>query len=103
MAFSDDHDAENARLIIDCLIDRAACLAAANMAAVVLKCGKGERSIKPVLITIEGTVFYKLHDLKLRFERYLNEYLSGEKKRFVEFAEVTQSSLIGAALAGLIE
>ena len=101
--FTEPEEAVKTRFIIDILIDRAACLSAANMAAVVLKCGKGRNSNKPILITIEGTAFYKLHNLKNRFEGYLNGFLSGDRKRFLEFAEVPDSSLIGAALAGLTD
>jgi len=88
--------------IIESLIDRAAKLVAANLASVILKTGKGQSRDKPVLITIEGTVFYKLHDFRSRFEKYFLKYLSGDKERFYEFTEVQQSSLIGAALAALI-
>jgi hexokinase len=56
-----------------------------------------------VLITIDGTTFYKLHNLNIRFEKYFSEFLDGERRRYVEFTEVEQSSLIGAALAGLID
>ena len=89
--------------IIDCLIDRSAKLVAANMAAVVLKSNKGKSADRPILITIEGTTFYKLHNLKTAFEKYLNEYLSGERQRYLEYIEVAQSSLVGAALAALID
>ena len=89
--------------IIDILIDRAAKLVAANLAAVVIKTGKGREESKPVLITVEGTTFYKLHNFKERFEKYLLDYLSGERKRHVMFTEVSKSSLIGAALAALID
>jgi len=95
-------DEESCKLIINSLIDRAAKLVAANIAAVVLKTDKGKFPGRPILITIEGTAFYKLHNLKVFFEKYFTEYLIGEKKRYVEFTEVPQSSLIGAALAGLI-
>ena len=88
--------------IIECLIDRAAKLVAANMAAVILKTGKGISAEKPILITIEGTTFYKLHKLRSLFEKYLSDYLSGKRQRFYEFTEVKQSSLVGAALAALI-
>jgi len=101
--FTDGNEIKTARFIIDSMIDRAACLAAANMAAVVLKTGKGENQEKQVLITIEGTAFYKLHNLKTRFESYLRGFLTGERNRFVDFAEVADSSLIGAALAGLTD
>ena len=47
--------------IIDGLIERAAKLVAANIASVVLKSGKAKSHEKPVLMTIEGTTFYKLH------------------------------------------
>ena len=95
------NDSESCKSIIDTLIDRAAKLVAASMSAVILKCGKGKSPEKPILITIEGTTFYKLHDFRPRFERYLNEYLVYDRKRYFELTEVAHSSLIGAALAAL--
>jgi hexokinase len=88
--------------IIECLIDRAAKLVAANIAAVILKTGKGKSADRPILITVEGTTFYKLHNLRSLFEKYLSDYLSDNRQRFYEFTEVRQSSLVGAALAALI-
>lgn len=101
--FLEAADRDAAKKIISCLIDRASKLVASNLAAAVLKTGKGIDPAHPVLMTIEGTTFYKLKNLRERFEEYLSGYLSGEKKRYVEFTEVAQSSLIGAALAGLID
>ncbi len=101
--FSDDNDASTAFLLIDTLIDRASVLVAANLAAMVLKSGKGKQKEHPIMITIEGTTFYRLHRLRERFESVFSGYLSGDKKRYVEFTDVDQSSLVGAALAGLIE
>jgi len=100
--FSARRDDEKCALIINSIIDRAAKLVAANLASVMLKTDKGKSKDRPVLITIEGTLFYKLHEFKSRFERYLCNYFSGDKQRFYEFTEVQQSSLIGAALAALI-
>jgi hexokinase len=97
------NDADSCRHIIEVLIDRAAKLVAGSMSAVILKCGKGRTPDKPVLITVEGTTFYKLHNFKPQFESCLNGYLTGELKRYFEFAEVTQSGLVGAALAALTE
>ena len=95
-------DYENCISIIDTLINRAARLVAANMAAVILKTNKGRSAERPILITIDGTTFYKMHNLKSYFEKYLKEYLKDERKRYYEFTEVQQSSLVGAALAALI-
>lgn len=97
------NDADNCRQIIEALIDRASKLVAGSMAAVILKCGKGRITERPILITVEGTTFYKLHNFRTRFEAYLNDFLYGERKRYFEFTEVTQSGLIGAALAALID
>jgi hypothetical protein len=43
-----------------------------------------------------------MHHLRQKFEGFFNGFLSGERKRYVEFAEVPNSGLTGAALAGLI-
>jgi hexokinase len=98
----DKTDTEICIGIIEGLIDRSAKLVAANIAAVILKTDKGKTAEKPILITIEGTTFYKMHNLRKHFERYLNQYLKKDKLRFYEFTEVQQSSLVGAALAALI-
>ncbi len=100
--YSDNNDAEGCREIIDEMIGRAARLVASNIAAVVLKTGKGKSAARPILITIDGTTFYKMFNLRERFEKDFNDFLSGDIKRYVEFTEVPQSSLVGAALAALI-
>lgn len=97
------NDSDSCRRIIETLIDRASKLVAGSMAAVILKCGKGKIPEKPILITVEGTTFYKLHNFRTRFEEYLNEFLNGDRKRYFEFTEVAQSGLIGAALAALTD
>jgi len=97
-----DSDEENSVKIVDTIIDRAAKMVTANLAAVLLKTNKGRSEGKPVLITVEGTAFYKLHNLKSSFEKYFTEYLTGDKMRYYEFTEVRHSSLVGAALAALI-
>lgn len=98
----DDTDALRAAEIINNLIERASKLVAATIAAVILKTDKGKSSDCPLLITIEGSFYYKAHNLQALFKKYLNEYLSGENQRFYEFTEVKKSSLVGAALAALI-
>jgi hexokinase len=95
-------DEENCTEIIEKLIERAAKLVAANLAAVMLKTGKGKSPDRPILITIEGAIYYRLHNLKSQIDKYLREYLSGERERFYECTEVPHSSLVGAALAALI-
>jgi hexokinase len=98
----DTTDTESCLNIVNCILDRAAFLVAGNLAAVVLKTNKGKTKERPILITVEGSFYYKLNNLKTQIDKYLRAYLSGDRERFVEFMEVKQSSLVGAALAALI-
>lgn len=88
--------------IIDALIERSAKLVATNLAAVILKTGKAKSKEKPVLMTIEGTTFYKLHGFRNMFEKFLSNFLSGENQRYYEIVEVENSSLLGAAIAAIV-
>jgi hexokinase len=100
--FTQPEDDAEAIIVVFSLIQRAARLVAGNLAAVILKTGKGKSEEAPILITIEGSTFYKLYRFREMFEVYLSRFLSGPDKRFYEFAEVSQSSLVGAGLAALI-
>lgn len=95
-------DKEAAAEIINALITRAAKLTAASLAAVILKTGKGKSADKPVLMTIEGTTFYKMKNFQLMFESFLQGFFSGANRRFYEIVEVPNSSLIGAGIAAIV-
>ncbi|MFW6289404.1 MAG: hexokinase family protein [Mariniphaga sp.] len=101
-ALTSDEDKQFAVLIIEALIERAAKLVAANLGAVILQTGKAQSAEKPVLMTIEGTTFYKLKNFQKMFEDFLQNYLSGDKQRYYEIIEVENSSLVGAAIAGIV-
>jgi hexokinase len=101
-ALATEDEKTRATFIIDGMIERAAKLVAANLAAVILKTGKAKNCERPVLMTIEGTTFYKLKNFRLMFEKYLKEFLSGENQRYYEIVEVANSSLLGAAIAAIV-
>jgi hexokinase len=101
-AIKNEADSESCLKIVNCLRDRAALLVAGNLAAVVLKTNKGKTKERPILVTVEGSIYYKLHNMRTQIDKDFRAYLSGDRKRFVEFMEVKQSSLVGAALAALI-
>lgn len=88
--------------IMDQLIERAAKLTASQLAAVVLKTGKGDDPTFPVCIAADGTTYYKTRNLKFRTEFYLKNYLENKNNRYVEFCHIEDAPLIGAAVAGLI-
>ena len=100
--FVAEEDAVAAAEIINALIQRSAKLTAASLAAVILKTGKAKSPEKPILMTIEGTTFYKMNNFRILFEAFLQGFLSGENKRYYEIVEVPNSSLIGAGIAALV-
>ncbi len=97
-----DEDKATAAGIVNGLIERAAKLVAINLASVIMKTGKAKFAEKPVLMTIEGTTFYKLNNFQKMFEGFLQKFLSGENQRHYEIVEVENSSLLGAAIAAIV-
>jgi hexokinase len=97
-----EEDKKLATIIIEGIIERAAKLVAANLGAVILKTGKAKSADNPVLMTIEGTTFYKLKNFQKMFDAFLQDFLSGDKKRYYEITEVENSSLLGAAIAAIV-
>lgn len=98
------HEDENRELLyflIDSLLERAAKLIAVNMAAIILKSGKGKSPVRPTCLTVDGTTFYAYHKFQYRVETYLNGFLSGHHKRFFDIVQVEDAPLIGAAIAAL--
>jgi hexokinase len=101
-ALKTQEDQDTAVGIVEGMIERASKLVAANLAAVILKTGKARSADKPALMTIEGTTFYKLKNFPEMFEIYLKEFLSGDNQRYYEIVEVPNSSLLGAAIAAIV-
>ncbi len=97
-----EEDKVAATQIIDALIERSAKLVAASLAAVVLKTDKAKTPDKPILMTIEGTTFYKMKNFQIMFEAFLQGFFSGKNRRFYEIVEVPNSSLIGAGIAAIV-
>lgn len=100
--FVSEEDKAAATKIIEALIERAAKLVAASLAAVVLKTDKAKTPDKPILMTIEGTTFYKMKNFQIMFEAFLQGFFSGKNRRFYEIVEVPNSSLIGAGIAAIV-
>jgi len=89
--------------LMDQLIERAAKLTAAQLAAVVVKTEKGDNPTRPVCIAADGTTYYKTRGLKFRTEFYLKQYLEDTKGKYVEFCHISDAPILGAAVAGLIQ
>ena len=88
--------------LIDSIIERAAKLVAINISAILLKTGQGKKPCKPVCITAEGSTFYKSKLFKNKLDYYIKDYLNDKKGLYCEFIKTENATLIGAAIAGLL-
>lgn len=98
----DSNDAIVLYHLIDAIIERAAKLTAINLSAILSKTGDGTNPCKPVCITCEGSTFYKSKLFKDKLVYYMKDYLNDKKDMYFEFVRADNSTLIGAAIAGLM-
>ena len=87
--------------VCDTVVERAAAHVAVNIAAVVLKTGKGLDPRYPVCVTVDGTTFWQLRGFRSRVESFLRRLLSGRRLRAWEITGVDDAPLLGAAIAAL--
>lgn len=97
-----ENDKQTLYYIIDSIIERSAKLVAVNLASVIKKSGKGGNTCKPVCITAEGSTFYKSKLFKDKLNYYVKEYLNEKMGIYCEFVKVENVTLIGTAIAGLL-
>ncbi|RKX87372.1 MAG: hexokinase [Spirochaetes bacterium] len=95
-----DADARRLWFLIDALLERAAKLTAANLAAAVIKGQGGSGPLSPTCITIDGTTYYRYYRFQHRVESYLRPFLSA-RDNYYETVQVDDAPLIGAAVAAL--
>ncbi|MBP2655639.1 MAG: Hexokinase [Firmicutes bacterium] len=88
--------------IVDAVVERAAKLVAINLAAIMLKTGKGQNPCLPVCVTAEGSTFYKSKLFKGKLEYYVKEYLNDQMGLYCEFIHADKATLVGTAIAGLL-
>lgn len=99
----DDADGrERLYYIIDGILERAARLVAVNLISIIMKTDMGRSPLKPVCIATEGSTFYKLKSYRDRIEFYMKKHLVDAQGRYYEIVQVESSSLIGAAIGGLL-
>ena len=99
-ATPDDHAAFY-ELVADCF-DRAARIVTANFAAIMTQTGEGHDPAHPVCIVAEGTTFEKSALFRAKLEQYLETFLRGELGFHCEIVEAEDATLIGSAIAALL-
>ncbi len=102
LAKGSEADRETVFRILDAFVERSARLAAANIAAVLIKSGKGTSPVRPVSVLCEGTTFLRTHNLRDRVTGYLNKVLTEERGIWYEIVTMENAVTLGSAVAGLI-
>lgn len=99
-------DSEDDRMLlyylIDGVLERAARFVAFSLTAVLEKTGKGTNPSAPACITADGSTFYKSKLFKGKLDHYIKTYANETKGIYCEFAKVDNGTLIGTAIAGLL-
>lgn len=98
--YCSEEDYDTLMEILGSFISRAAKLAAANLAAAVLKTDFGKDEDHPVLINADGTTFLYTACLKSYTTEYLDAYLA-EKGRRAVITQIDDSPIIGSAIGAL--
>ena len=81
---------------------RTARLAAGNIAAAVIKTGKGKNPARPVCILAEGTTFFKTHWLHDVVTAHLYTALTQERGIYFDVVALDHAITFGTAIAGTI-
>ena len=97
-----DADRETLYRLLDALVMRTARLAAGNIAAAVIKTGKGKNPALPVCVLAEGTTFLKTHNLRNMVMRHLYAVLTEERGIYFDIVSLDHAVTFGTAIAGCI-
>ncbi len=97
-----EEDREFLYRILDALIMRTARLAAGNIAAAVIKTGKGKNPALPVCVLAEGTTFFKTHRLYDAVIAHLYRALTQERGIYFNVVSLEHAITFGTAIAGTI-
>ena len=88
--------------LIDGVLERAARFVAFSLTAVLEKTGKGLNPCAPACITADGSTFYKSKLFRGKLDYYIKTFTNEVKGIYCEFTKADNGTLIGTAIAGLL-
>ncbi len=98
--FFTEADRKIMRTVFMAVVDRAALLTAVNISAGVVKGGEGRDPQRPVCVNIDGSTYYKTHQMTDKVEAYLSGIL-GKRGLHIRCIQVDDAPVAGAAIAAL--
>lgn len=97
-----DEDQEKLFVLLDCLVERCARMAASILASCVIKSGEGKNASKPVCILCNGSTFFKLYKVQERVKGYLEDVLVKQRGIYFDIISRENDITLGTAIGGLI-
>ncbi len=88
--------------LIDAIFERIARFVVFSLTATMQKTGKGTNPCSPICITADGSTFYKSKLFRAKLDYYIKSYTNDIKGIYCEFVKVDNGSLVGTAIAGLL-
>ena len=73
-----------------------------NLASVMIMTKKGLNPCKPVCVTAEGSTFYNSKLFKNKLEYYIKRYINDEMNLYCDIIKADKATLIGTAIAALM-
>jgi hexokinase len=102
LASQNDGDRAVLDALLHLLYERAARMLVAMFTAVAEEAGYGGDPARPLRVCAEGTTYYKSPLLLRYLGGLLEEYAAGRRGRHIEMVKTANATLIGTALAALI-
>ena len=102
LAAQNEDDGKAFDLMVDLLYERAAKMIVTMFCAIAEQADFGARKYSPLRICAEGTTYYRSPLLLKHLNHLLESYAVGERGRHIEIVKTNNATLIGTALAALI-
>lgn len=101
-AKASEDDRRTLYYIIDSNFERVARLMTVNIGGILLKTGKGQDPTRPVCIIAEGTVFHSSSEFRRKLDYHIKKEIEEKYGHYCEFVGFDDATLIGTAVAGLM-
>ncbi|MFA9381206.1 MAG: hypothetical protein ACERKO_09105, partial [Acetanaerobacterium sp.] len=101
LAGDNDADLRMIFQLVDAMFERAARLVVCCYVACQRCAGTGSHPLHPVLITVEGTTYYRCEALKRKIDYYIEHYMTRRCGLYVQTARVEDAVTYGTALAAV--
>lgn len=100
-ACANDIDRSTLYFILDNIFERCARYVACTIAAVLVKAGTGRSPVKPSVVTVDGSTYYKTLLIQDKVAYYVRDFINNELGLYVHFNRTDNANLVGAAIAVL--